>query len=262
MVLYLDAEQAASLPYMQRFGIDTNPDKFMFAQTESAEMTLQVMREMIDTGAFSLVVLDSIASMATEAQLGKASDEKTMGSLAGVLSPELTKIKTSLAKTNTACILINQTRQNISSYGGGETTPGGNAPSFYASLRLRVSKVDLITEGKDIIGQELKIDFKKNKIGTPFKVVTTKLLFGKGFDFEYEYVSIAESKGIITRGGAWYSWIGKNGTELKFQGAVKTAEFFKNNIEEFEYIKELCQKDVEVTPVVSSSLDEEEDSYD
>lgn len=244
MVLYIDAEQAFSLPYAQKFGIDISPEAFMFVQPDSAEQALQTMRELIDTGAFSVVVLDSVASLSTEAQLGKAADEKTMGSLAGVLSPELTKIKNSLSKTNTVGIFVNQIREKIGSYGGGETTPGGRALPYYSSLRIRVSKVDSITEGKNVIGQELKIDFKKNKVGTPFKVVTTKLIYGQGFDFESEYVSIAEGKGIIKRGGAWYSWIGLNGdanNPLKFQGALRVAAFFKQNKEEFEYIKKLCE---------------------
>lgn len=113
MVLYIDAEQAFNLEYAQLFGVDTSEDSFMFVQPESAEQAMDVMRKMCQTTAFSCIVLDSIASMATEAQLGKDAAEKTMGSLAGVLSPELTKLKTDLSKTDTTLILINQTREKI-----------------------------------------------------------------------------------------------------------------------------------------------------
>lgn len=244
MVLYVDAEQAFNLVYAQKFGIDVSPDKFMITQPDSAEQALQVIREMAATGAFSLVVLDSVASMATESQLAKAADEKTMGALAGVMSPELTKIKTVLNKTGTIGIFINQTREKVSSYGGGETTPGGKALPFYASLRIRVSKIDQIVDPttKDVIGQELKIDFKKNKVGTPYKVVTTKLIFGKGFDFESEYVQIAEKKGIIHKGGAWYSWTDSTGTLVKFQGEVRASNHLKQNPAELDHLKALIQQ--------------------
>lgn len=264
MVLYIDTEQAFDLNYAKKFGVNVEQDVFMFVQPDSAEQSLQIMREMASTGAFSLIVLDSVAAMATDAQLGKNAEEKTMGSLAGVLSPELAKIKTVLGKTNTTGIFINQIREKVSSYGGGETTPGGRSLPYYASLRIRVSKTDVITNGKDVIGQELKIDFKKNKVGTPFRVVTTKLIFGQGFDFESEFVSIAESKGIIKRGGAWYSWVGMDGNEkepLKFQGAVRAAQFLKTNPEEFAYIKKLCDQanasDVELLPEAERDLDDD-----
>lgn len=264
MVLYIDAEQAFNLPYAQKFGIDVSPDKFMITQPDSAEQALQVFREMAATGAFSLIVLDSVASMATESQLSKAADEKTMGALAGVMSPELTKIKTTLNKTNTTGIFINQTREKVSSYGGGETTPGGKALPFYASLRIRVSRVDQIIDPatKDVIGQELKIDFKKNKVGTPFKVVTTKLIFGKGFDFESEYVQIGEKKGIINKGGAWYSWNDSSGTLVKFQGEVRASNFLKQNPDELAYLKKLIQESsvvVETETLPPEEQIEEED---
>ena len=114
MVLYIDTEQAFDLKYAKKFGVNVEQDVFMFVQPDSAEQSLQIMREMAATGAFSLIVLDSVAAMATDAQLGKNADEKTMGSLAGVLSPELAKIKTVLGKTNTTGIFINQIREKVS----------------------------------------------------------------------------------------------------------------------------------------------------
>lgn len=240
-VLYIDAEHAFNLEYAQKFGVDTSPDSFMFAQPESAEEALEVFNTYAESGAFSVIVLDSVAAMATEAQLSKAMDEKTMGSLAGVLSPGLTKIKSTLSRTNTLGVFVNQVRENLGMFTSGETTPGGKALRFYASLRIRVSKKDLITDPvtKETIGQDLKIDFKKNKVGTPYKVVETKLIFGKGFDYEAEYVDIAIAKGLIAKGGAWLSWLSAKGEALKFQGKLNAALFLKNNPDEFEYIKQL-----------------------
>lgn len=260
MVLFVDAEQAFDLEYAKLFGVDTSEESFMFVQPDSAEMALNIIRTMAQTQAFSCIVLDSIASMATEAQLGKSAEEKTMGALAGVLSPELAKIKTDLNKTDTTLILINQTREKVGSYGGGETTPGGAAPRFYASIRIRVSKTDTITdENKEAIGQELKIVFKKNKVGTPFKEVATRLLFGKGFDFQTEFVTIAEKKGIIHKGGAWYSWDNSKGQKEKHQGLVRAANYLKSSPEEFEFIKKLV---AENSTIVAKDLPPEEQLED
>lgn len=244
MVLYIDAEHAFNLEYAKKFGVNVDPNAFMFSQPDSAEEALEVFNVYAETGAFSVIVLDSVAAMATEAQLAKAMDEKTMGSLAGVMSPGLTKIKSTLSRTNTLGIFVNQTRENLGMFTSGETTPGGKALRFYASLRIRVSKKDLIVDPttKETIGQELKIDFKKNKVGTPYKVVETKLIFGQGFDYESEYVDIAIAKNIVHKGGAWFSWVTSQGELVKHQGKIAAALFLKNNPEEFIFIKESIEK--------------------
>lgn len=108
---------------------------------------------------------------------------------------------------------------------------------------MRVSRIDTIADAnKNIIGQEMKIVFKKNKVGTPFKEVSTRLIFGKGFDFQTEFVTIAEKKGIISRGGAWYSWTNSKGQPEKHQGLVRAANYLKDNEDEFLYIKKLVEE--------------------
>lgn len=263
MVLFIDAEQAFNLEYAKSFGVDISEDALMFVQPDSAEMALNIIRTMSQTSAFSCIVLDSIAAMSTEAQLGKGAEEKTMGALAGVLSPELAKIKTDLNKTDTTLILINQTREKVGGYGGGETTPGGNAPRFYASIRLRISKTDVITDAnKEPIGQELKIMFKKNKVGIPFREVATRLIFSKGFDFESEFVTIAEKKGLIKKGGAWYSWNNSKGAPEKHQGLVRAANYLKDNPDEFLYIKGLVEANATVVAGAASLADQVDDEPD
>lgn len=240
MVAYIDAEHAVSLEYAKQFGIDM--DLLDFQQPTTAEECLEIVETYAQTGAVSLIVLDSIASMLTKAQLEKAIDEKTMGSLAGVLSPGLTRIKSTIANSKTTLVLVNQVRSNIGMFVSGETTPGGHAVRFYSSMRLRIAKKDTITEGDEPVGQVLEIQFKKNKLGTPFKVVRTNLLFGKGFDFHAEYFDISVAKGLIKKGGAWMSWTNSQGELVKFQGKPNAVFYLKNNQEELKHLQKLIKE--------------------
>ena len=237
MVAYIDAEHAVSLEYAKQFGVDM--ELLDFQQPTTAEECLEIIDTYAATGAVSLIVLDSIASMLTKAQLEKAIDEKTMGSLAGVLSPALTRIKTTCANTNTTLVCVNQVRSNIGMFVSGETTPGGHAVRFYSSMRLRIAKKDTITEGEEPVGQVLEIQFKKNKLGAPFKIIRTILLFGKCFDYHAEYFDIAVAKGLIKKGGAWMSWINSQGELVKFQGKPNAVFYLKNDEKELEHIKNL-----------------------
>lgn len=259
LVLIVDAEQAFDLNYAKLFGIDIDPDRLIFCQPGCAEEALEILQTMGETGLFSIMLLDSIPAMATKAQLEKAPDEKTMGALAGVLSVELNKLKTICNKTDTILICINQIRSKVGFVlGSAETTPGGKALPYYSSLRIRISKTDSITDSsKNVIGQSLNIKFIKNKVGTPFRVVTTDLIFGQGYNFELEYLKIAAKKSIINKGGAWYSWITSDGTETKHQGEVRAQEFLKNNPQELEHLKKLVEASQEITDLPVEVLSEE-----
>ena len=248
MVLYVDIEAAVSLDYMQQFGVDTSPEKFMIASPNSAEEAFDIMETMVDTGLFSLVIYDSVGASLTTDQIEKGISQNTMASLAKRMSVGCNKMKNSAKEANTAVVFINQVYSSMSLYGNSTTTKGGKALPYTASLRIQLSKRDLINsdeDKEDIIGQVLKFKFVKNKVGKPYQEGETVLYFGKGFDQIYEIVDLAVQYGIIQKGGAWFNFEvpekkgSKKMVPMKFQGKDKVLEYLRNDPMGFEYIKGL-----------------------
>ena len=171
MVLFVDIEHALDLDYMRSFGVNTDPEKFILAQPSSIEEALTIMEDMCESGLFSLIVLDSVGAALTEDQLAKGMDENTMGSLAKRMSVGTNKLKTVASDTNTAILFINQTYASMSMYGG-NVTKGGKALRYVASMRIQVSKKDLIAsvdDKEEVVGQGLAYKFIKNKLAPPYK---------------------------------------------------------------------------------------------
>lgn len=229
----------------------------------SAEEACEIAEHLAASGACSVIIYDSIGGSLTQAQLEKGVDEATMGSLAKIMSIGSNKIKNACAATGTVCIFLNQVYDNIGSYGGGEKTKGGNSVPFFTSIRLRVARRELIADPltKEIIGQDIAIKFIKNKVGTPYKELTTKLIFGKGFDFISELVDLCVSQELINKGGAWYAF-----ESYKLQGKSRVVEVFENDPELLEKYKKLSTDKLlnKNTNVVDEVLKEElvdEDGY-
>lgn len=239
LVLYVDIEQAAHLSYMEQFGVDLDPDKFIFVQPNSIEEALTIIHSYTETGLISVVVLDSVGASMTEDQIEKGYDENTMGSLAKKMSVGLNKLKNLANETSTLMIFVNQVYAKMS-YMGGEETKGGRALKYTASLRIKFTKRDLLTGEGDkekVIGQGLSYKFVKNKVGQPYTSGETILYFGKGFDKYSEVVEIAVGYGIIKRGGAWYNFTSSTGEEIKLQGKDKVIDLCRNMEPEFIHLQ-------------------------
>lgn len=240
MILFVDLEQASSIPYMRSLGLDTSPDRFMLVQPDSVEEAFEICDEMVRTGLFSLVIFDSIGNAVPKAIIEKGYDELTMGSLAKSVTLGLNKLKPLLNQTNTLMLLINTYYAKLS-YMGGNESKGGAAVKYLTSIRVQVSKKDLLVDEDNkerIKGQILYYKFIKNKVGQPFVEGQTSLIFYQGFSKLLECIDLAIQYGFIVRGGAYYKFTTKTDEEMSLMGKDRVVEFFENSPEEFEYLQE------------------------
>lgn len=200
LVGYVDTEQALDREYLKKMGIDL--DKVVISQPENAEKALTIYEEMVESGIFTMVVLDSVAVLATQKELEGELGDAQMGGVARLMGQHLRRVTASVKKTNTIAVYINQIRMKIGGYGNPETTTGGNALKFYASIRLDVRRIEAVKgEGDRVIGQKNSIKTAKNKTAMPFQRTEVTLLYGIGFDQITGVYDEAVAKGIITKGG-------------------------------------------------------------
>ncbi|MFN8509491.1 MAG: recombinase RecA [Deinococcaceae bacterium] len=217
---FIDAEHALDPIYAKALGV--NIDELLVSQPDSGEQALEIMELLVRSGAVELIVVDSVAALVPRAEIEGEMGESSMGVQARLMSQALRKLTPLLSKTGTCAIFINQVREKIGvMYGNPETTTGGRALKFYASVRLRVSKVGKGSENSAVA----KIRVEKNKIAPPFKEVELDLIYGKGFDQLSDLVSVASDLGIIKKSGAFYSY---NETRMG-QGKEKAAQYIAEN---------------------------------
>lgn len=229
---FVDVEHALDPDYAVKLGL--NMDMTLFTQPGSAEEALDTVLSLAKSGACSLIILDSIGGLQTKLQLEKGMGEATMAEVARILSQNMSKIVVAAKETGTLVVFVNQVRSTMNMYGPSEVTMGGKALKFFASVRLEVKRVDILTEGEAAIGQTVRIKVMKNKVGPPFGKIEADLFFGIGFDLQMEIIELAIRKGIIKQGGAWFSIEGGEA----FQGRSKLADHLKDNPDDFFAIKD------------------------
>lgn len=224
MAAFIDVEHALDPVYAKSLGVDI--DHLIVSQPDTGEQALEIMETLARSGAIDIVVLDSVAAMVTKAEIDGEIGDSFVGVQARLMSAAMRKLTSVISKSNTVAIFINQVREKIGvMYGNPETTPGGRALKFYASVRIEVRKGDKIVDDGEIIGYTTKCKVVKNKVAPPFKETQFDMIFGEGISRLGEIITMGEELGFIKKSGAWYSY---NGERLG-QGKEKTKKFLKEN---------------------------------
>ncbi len=229
---YIDAENALDPQYAQKLGV--NVDQMLISQPDTGEQALEICDMLVRSGGVDLVVIDSVAALVPKAEIEGEMGDSHVGLQARLMSQALRKLTGNIKHTNTLVIFINQIRMKIGvMFGSPETTTGGNALKFYASVRMDIRRVGGIKKGEEIIGNETKVKVVKNKVSPPFKEARFNILYGMGVDRFGELLDLAESEGIIDKAGAWFSY---QGTKIG-QGRDNSCQWLRDNPEKAKEIE-------------------------
>jgi recombination protein RecA len=223
---FIDAEHALDIQYAQKLGV--NLQELLISQPDTGEQALEIVDALVRSGSVDLIVVDSVAALTPKAELEGEMGDALPGLQARLMSQALRKLTATIKKTNTMVIFINQIRMKIGvMFGSPETTTGGNALKFYASVRLDIRRTGSIKKGEEVIGSETKVKVVKNKVSPPFKTAEFDILYGEGISREGEIVDMGVEVRILDKSGAWYAY---NGEKIG-QGKDNAREFLRENPE-------------------------------
>jgi recombination protein RecA len=221
---FIDAEHALDPGYAQKLGVQVS--ELLISQPDTGEQALEIADMLVRSGSVDVVVIDSVAALTPRAEIEGEMGEPQMGLQARLMSQALRKLTANIKRSNTLVIFINQIRMKIGvMFGNPETTTGGNALKFYASVRLDIRRIGSIKKGDEVVGSETKVKVVKNKVSPPFKEALFDILYGEGISREGEIVELGVNHKIIEKSGAWYSY----GAERIGQGKENARDYLKEN---------------------------------
>jgi len=234
---FIDAEHAFDRFYAEKLGVDV--ENLYISQPDDGEQALEIADNLIRSGAIDIIVIDSVAALTPRAEIEGDMGDSKMGLQARLMSQALRKLTASISKTNTCCIFINQLREKIGvMFGNPETTTGGNALKFYASVRIDIRKVNQIKEGEEILGSRTKVKIVKNKLAPPFKKAEFDIMYGEGISKLGEIVDLGVELEIIKKSGSWFSYgdtklgQGRDAVKALLSDNVELAEELEKKIRE------------------------------
>ena len=227
---FIDAEHAFDRFYAQKLGVDV--DNLYISQPDNGEQALEIADQLIRSAAIDIIVIDSVAALTPKKEIEGDMGDSAVGLHARLMSQALRKVTATISKTNTTCIFINQLREKIGvMFGNPETTTGGNALKFYASVRLDIRKITSIKDGEQVIGNQVRVKVVKNKVAPPFRKAEFEIAFGEGISRVGEIVDLGVEYGLIKKSGSWFSY----GDSKLAQGRDATKQLLKDN-------PELCEE--------------------
>ncbi len=255
---YIDVENALDPKYAKALGVDI--DNLLVSQPSSGEQALDIAEALIRSGAIDVLVVDSVAALVTQQEIDGDMAATHVGLQARLMSEALKKLSGAVAKSNCVIIFINQLREKIGvMYGNPETTPGGRALKFYASVRIEIRKAETLKDGGEVYGNHVKCKIVKNKVAPPFKTAEFDIIYGKGIEKSGEIVDIAIELGMVEKSGSWFSY----GGQRIAQGKENTKKYFESNPELMAELSEkiMAKKD-DVEAMLTEDGDEDEGDED
>jgi len=256
-VAFVDAEHALDPGYAEKLGVSI--DDLLVSQPDTGEQALEITDMLVRSGAVDVVVVDSVAALTPKAEIEGEMGDSHMGLQARLMSQALRKLTGNIKRSNTMVIFINQIRMKIGvMFGNPETTTGGNALKFYASVRLDIRRTGAIKKGDEIIGNDTKVKVVKNKMAPPFRIATFEILYGEGISYLGEIIDLGVEHGLIKKAGAWYSY----GEERIGQGKDNVRQYLKEHPEIVEAVDQALRAKLLNKPVAKDAAEEDAEALE
>ncbi|SES68914.1 RecA protein [Natronincola peptidivorans] len=248
---FIDAEHALDPAYARKLGVDT--DNLIVSQPDTGEQALEIAEALVRSGAVDVVVIDSVAALVPKAEIEGEMGDTHVGLQARLMSQALRKLAGAVNKSRTTTIFINQLREKVGvMFGNPETTPGGRALKFYASVRLDVRKIDIIKQGNDILGNRTRVKVVKNKVAPPFRQAEFDIMYGLGISKAGDVLDVATNLDIVKKAGAWYSY----GEHRLGQGRENAKQFFLENPDIYVEVENTIRKHYDLPQINEKPKDE------